>query len=128
MQHGDVMHGVSLDDEPFHGLCCRTRQGQGVEAGETNRAAMVRIAECLERHHVRCLASLIRELAWRWRRREQERQLGQPVPAGHHKLDEPGIDVNLLVPLQGQHVWAVGRSKKKMVVGTLDSMLVYLIL
>ena len=30
-----------------------------------------------------------------------------PVPAGHHELDEPGIDADMLVPLQGQHVWAV---------------------
>ena len=36
-----------------------------------------------------------------------ERQLGHPVPAGHHELDEPGIDADMLVPLQGQHVWAV---------------------
>ena len=64
-----------------------------------------RIAECLERHHIRCMASLIRELARRRRRREQERQLGHPVPAGHHhELDEPGIDADMLVPLQGQHV------------------------
>ena len=36
------------------------------------------------------------------RRREQERQLGHPVPAGHHhELDEPGIDADMLVPLQG---------------------------
>ena len=40
-------------------------------------------------------------------KREQERQLGHPVPAGHHELDEPGIDADMLVPLQGQHVWAV---------------------
>ena len=55
----------------------------GVEAREKNRMAMARIharlQECLERHHIRCMASLIRELA-RWRRRrEQERQLGHPV-------------------------------------------------
>ena len=31
------------------------------------------------------------ELARRRRRREQGRQLGHPVPAGHHELDEPGI-------------------------------------
>ena len=83
----------------------------GVEAREKNRIAMARIyariAECLERHHIRCMASLIRELARRRRRREQERQLGHPVPAGHHELDEPGIDADMLVPLQGQHVWAV---------------------
>ena len=234
MQRGDVMHGVSLEDEPFHGLCCRARQGRiiqrhdairdllantlnaleevtvvsteptldgegghgqrgdikllangtefvidvtvacpatrhmtrthhtgtvpgaaggyaqackrrkygtrlqpfvietggrvhrdtlqfvhdklvnapvGVEAREKNRIAMARIyariAECLERHHIRCMASLIRELARRRRRREQERQLGHPVPAGHHELDEPGIDADILAPLQGQHVWAV---------------------
>ena len=208
MQRGDVMHGVSLEDEPFHGLCCRARQGRiiqrhdairdllantlnaleevtvvsteptldgegghgqrgdikllangtefvidvtvacpatrhmtrthhtgtvpgaaggyaqackrrkygtrlqpCVEAREKNRIAMARIyariAECLERHHVRCMASLIRELARRRRRREQERQLGHPVPAGHHELDDPGIDADMLVPLQGQHVWAV---------------------
>ena len=63
----------------------------GVEAREKNRIAMARIyariAECLERHHIRCMASLIRELARRRRRREQERQLGHPVPAGHHELD-----------------------------------------
>ena len=28
MQRGDVMHGVSLEDEPFHGLCCRAGQGR----------------------------------------------------------------------------------------------------
>ena len=67
-----------------------------------------RIAECLERHHIRRMASLIRELARRRRRREQERQLGHPVPAEHHELDEPGIiDVDMLVPLQGQNVWGV---------------------
>ena len=52
----------------------------GVEAREKNRIAMARIyariAECLERHHIRCMASLIRELARRRRRREQERRLG----------------------------------------------------
>ena len=84
----------------------------GVEAREKNRIAMARIyariAECLERHHIRCMASLIRELARRRRRREQERQLGHPVPAGHHELDEPGIDADMPVPLQDQqHVWAV---------------------
>ena len=26
MQRGDVMHGVSLEDEPFNRLCCRARQ------------------------------------------------------------------------------------------------------
>ena len=42
------------------------------------------------------MASLIRELARRRRRREQERQLGHPVPAGHyHELDEPGIDADI---------------------------------
>ena len=80
----------------------------GVEARVKNRIAMARIiAECLERHHIRCMASLIRELARQRRRREQERQLGHPVPAGHHELDDPGIDADMLVPLQGQHVWAV---------------------
>ena len=84
----------------------------GVEAREKNRNSngadtYARIAECLERHHIRCMASLIRELARRRRRREQERQLGHPVPAGHHELDEPGIDADMLVPLQGQRVWPV---------------------
>ena len=44
----------------------------GVEARENNRIAMARIyariAECLERHHIRSMASLIRELARRRRR------------------------------------------------------------
>ena len=76
-----------------------------VEAREKNRIAMARIyariAECWERHHIRCMASLIRELARRRRRRRgQERQLGHPVPAGHHhELDEPGIDADMLVYL-----------------------------
>ena len=64
------------------------------------------VAECLERHHVRCMASLISELARRRRRREQERRrdsLGTRCTS--HKLDEPGIDADMLVPLQGQHVW-----------------------
>ena len=47
---------------------------------------------------IRCMASLIRELARRWRRTEQERQLGHPVRAGHHELDEPGIDLDVSVP------------------------------
>ena len=34
-----------------------------------------------------------------YRRREQERQLGHAVPAGHHELDEPGIDADILAPL-----------------------------
>ena len=229
MQHGDVMHGVSLEDEPFHGLCCRARQGRiiqrhdairdllantlnaleevtvvsteptldgegghgqrgdikllvngtefvidvtvacpatrhmtrthhtgtvpgaaggyaqackrrkygtrlqpfvieaggrvhrdtlqfvhgklvNAEARENNRIAMARIyariVECLERYHIRCMASLIRELARRRRRRAQERPLGHPVPAGHHELGKPGVDADMLVPLQGQHVWA----------------------
>ena len=65
----------------------------GVEASEKNRAAMMpiyaRIAKCLERH-TKCVTRLIRELARRRQRREQERHLGHPVPAGHHELDEPG--------------------------------------
>ena len=68
------------------------------------------IAECLERHHIRCVAKkqmIIWELAQQRRRREQERQLGHPVPVGHHEVDEPGIDADMLVPLQGQHDWAV---------------------
>ena len=43
------------------------------------------------------------------RRREQERQLGHPVPAGHHELDEPGIDAD--IPLMtGIAEWFVGLS------------------
>ena len=56
------------------------------------------------------MASLIRELARRRRKREQERQLGHAVPAGHHhELDEPGIDADMLVPLQDQqHTYVSG--------------------
>ena len=80
----------------------------GVEARERNRLAMARIygkiAESLDRHSMRCMASLIRELARRRRRREQERQLGHAMPAGHHCLDEEndedGAGVAVL-PLQG---------------------------
>ena len=79
----------------------------GVESREKSRVAMARIygkiAESLNRHRVRCMASLIRELARRRRRREQERQLG------HHTLDEEnddgGAEVAVL-PLQG-NVWVV---------------------
>ena len=39
--------------------------------------------------------------------REEALNLQHPVPAGLHELDEPGIDVDVLVPLKGQHVWAV---------------------
>ena len=43
----------------------------------------------LERHHIRCMARLIRELARRRRRREQERQLGiQCLPAGHREREQ----------------------------------------
>ena len=69
-----------------------------------------RIAECLERHHIRCMASLIRELARRRRRREQERQLGHPVPAGHHELDEPGIDADILAVYCKFGRWALFES------------------
>ena len=66
-----------------------------VESREKNRVAMARIyekiAECLDRHSMRCMASLIRELARRRRRREQERQLGHAMPAGHH-IDEENDD------------------------------------
>ena len=85
----------------------------GVESREKNRAAMARIygeiAECLDRHIMRCMAILIRELARRRRRREQERQLGHAMPTGHHMLDEEnddgGAEVAVL-PLQG-NVWVV---------------------
>ena len=30
-----------------------------------------------------------------------------PGACWHHELDEPGIDADMLVPLLGQHVWAV---------------------
>ena len=81
----------------------------GVDARERNKVAMVRIyariAECLERRHMRCLAGLIRDLGRRWRRREQERQLGHPVPAGHHALDDRGLEVDMVLPLlQGHHL------------------------
>ena len=39
---------------------------------------------------------------------KQERQLGHTVPAGHHELDDPGTDADMLVPLQGQHVCMSG--------------------
>ena len=88
----------------------------GVEAREKNRVAMARIygkiAECLDRHSMRCMASLIRELARRRRRREQERQLGHAMPAGHHRLDDEeenddGAAAEVAVlPLQG-NVWVV---------------------
>ena len=48
----------------------------GVESREKNRVAMARIngkiAERLDRHSMRCMASLIRELARRRRRRAGE--------------------------------------------------------
>ena len=87
----------------------------GVEAREKNRVAMARIygkiAECLDRHCMRCMASLIRELARRRRRREQEMQLGHAMPAGHHRLDEEEHDDGAaaevaVLPLQG-NVWDV---------------------
>ena len=31
MQHGDVMRGVRLEDESFHGLCCRARQARLIQ-------------------------------------------------------------------------------------------------
>ena len=97
----------------------------GVEAREKNRIAMARIyariAECLERHHSRCMASLIRELARRRRRREQERQLGHPVPAGHHELDEPGIDADMLVRVNMSGLFKFGRW------ALFESLLIYLI-
>ena len=72
------------------------------------------------------MASLIRELARRRRRREQERQLGHPVPAGHHELDEPGIDADMLVPLQGQRVNMSGLCKFGRW-ALFESLLIYLI-
>ena len=84
----------------------------GVEAREKNRIAMARIyaENCgmlgATPHQVygefdqeRC--------ARRRRRREQERQLSTRCSLGTNELDEPGIDADMLVPLQGQHVWAV---------------------
>ena len=38
--------------------------------------------------------------------KEQERQLGHPLPAGHHELAYPGVGVDILVPRQCQHAWA----------------------
>ena len=74
----------------------------GVESREKNRVAMARIygkiAECLDRHSMRCMASLIRELSRRRRRREQERQLGHAMPTGHHMLDEEMMMVVLRWP------------------------------
>ena len=75
-------------------------RGRGREGGregerERNKVEMARIyartAECLERHHARCMAGLIRELGRTRCRREHERQFGQPVPAGHHALDGRGL-------------------------------------
>ena len=84
----------------------------GVEAREKNRAAMVRIGL---RENYGMLGAAPHQVhgkfdqgaRGRQSRSEPERHLGHPVPAGHHELDEPGIDVDILVPLQGQHVWAI---------------------
>ena len=73
------------------------------------------------------MASLIRELARRRRRREQERQLGHPVPAGHHELDEPGIDADMLVPLQDQQHVCLGCLLNFGRWALFESLLIYLI-
>ena len=58
------------------------------------------IAECLEQDHIRCISSLIRQVAQRRHRREDWRQLGHPVQAGHRELDESAM----ACPIQGQRV------------------------
>ena len=59
--------------------------GEGTAGGEACLLARIcgKIAECLDRHSMmRCVASLIRELARRRGKREQERQLGMQCPRG----------------------------------------------
>ena len=57
-----------------------------------------------DRHSLRCMASLIRALARRRRRREQERQLGHAMPL-FEESDDGGAEVAVL-HLQG-NVWVV---------------------
>ena len=48
MQRGDVMHGVSLEDEPFHGLCCRARQGRIIQRHDAIRDLLANTLNALE--------------------------------------------------------------------------------
>ena len=48
MQRGDVMHGVSLEDEPFHGLCCRARQGRIIQRYDAIRDLLANTLNALE--------------------------------------------------------------------------------
>eukprot|EP00750_Incisomonas_marina_P016027 INCI18855.1.p1 GENE.INCI18855.1~~INCI18855.1.p1 ORF type:complete len:149 (+),score=9.62 INCI18855.1:3-449(+) len=63
MQHGDVMHAVSLDDEPFHGLCCSARQGRIIQWHDAIRDLLANTLNALEevtveQHHMRCMLVL----------------------------------------------------------------------
>ena len=44
MEHGDGMHGVSLEKEPFHGLCCVETGTDHLEARCDSRFARTHVA------------------------------------------------------------------------------------
>ena len=48
MQRGDVMHGVRLEDEPFHALCCRARQVRLIQRHDAIRDLLANTLNALE--------------------------------------------------------------------------------